>query len=179
MNKIYTKTGDAGETSLVGGERVTKDCITLQVTGELDELNSKIGEVTAILFDNPPVEFLIKIQRDLFRVGSEVASLQMSVGGGVDKITETEAEELENMIDSFWKDLPELKSFVLPGGSLAGAHLHSARAICRRAERALVALGKEKEVRSELYKYLNRLSDYLFTAARWVNKEEGAEEVKV
>lgn len=179
MTKIYTKTGDTGETSLLGGERVTKDCITLQVVGELDELNSKLGEVVAHLFDNPPVEFLIKVQRDLFKVGAELAALQTKMGDSLDKVGEKEILEFENGIDDFWKDLPELKSFILPGGCLAGAHLHHARTICRRAERMLVLLGKQKEIRSELYKYLNRLSDYLFAAARWVNKEEGIEELKV
>lgn len=179
MTKIYTKTGDTGETDLLGGGRVTKDCITLQVVGEIDELNSKIGEAVAQLFDNPPVEFLLKIQRDLFKVGAEVASLQTALNSTVEKIGEEEVGELEDNIDGLWKDLPELKSFILPGGSLSGAHLHYARAICRRAERALVSLGKEINVRPELYKYLNRLSDYFFAAARWVNFQEGVEETKV
>lgn len=179
MTKIYTKTGDTGETDLLGGERVTKDCITLQVVGEIDELNSKIGESIAHLFDNPPVEFLLKIQRDLFKVGAEVASLQTAVHATIEKVGEQEVIELEENIDSCCKDLPELKNFILPGGSLSGAHLHHARTICRRAERALVSLGKERNIRPELYKYLNRLSDYLFTVARWVNFQEGAEEVRV
>jgi len=179
MNKIYTKTGDKGETSLLGGERVSKDCLTLQVVGELDELNSKLGEVIAYLFDNPPVEFLIKIQRDLFKVGAEVAALQTKVIERLEKVGEKEILEFEENIDNLWKDLPELNNFILPGGSIAGAHVHHARAICRRAERALVRLGKEKTVRPELYKYLNRLSDYLFAAARWINKEEGVEEIKI
>jgi len=179
MTKIYTKTGDTGETSLLSGERVTKDCITLQVVGELDELNSKLGEAVAHLFDNPPVEFLIKVQRDLFKVGAEVASLQTKVNDSLEKVGEKEILEFEESIDACWEDLPELKNFILPGGCLTAAHLHHARTICRRAERALVHLGKEKNIRPELYKYLNRLSDYLFAAARWVNHEEGVEEIKI
>lgn len=179
MTKIYTKTGDTGETDLLGGERVTKDCITLQVVGEIDELNSKIGEAAAHLFGALPTEMLNKIQHDLFKVGAEVASLQTKVGDNVIKIGEEEIKELEENIDNYWKDLPELKNFILPGGCLSGAHLHHARTICRRTERALVTLGKEKNIRPELYKYLNRLSDYLFTAARWVNFQEGVEEVKI
>jgi len=95
MTKIYTKTGDSGETSLLGGERVTKDCITLQVAGEIDELNSKIGEAVAHLFDSAPTELLVKIQHDLFKVGAEVASLQTKVGDGVVKVGEEEIKELE------------------------------------------------------------------------------------
>lgn len=179
MTKIYTKTGDTGETSLLGGERVTKDCITLQVVGEIDELNSKIGEAVAHLFGSSPTELLVKIQHDLFKVGAEVASLQTKVGENLVRIGEEEIKELEGNIDSCSEDLPELKNFILPGGCLAGAHLHHARTICRRTERVLVTLGKEKNVRPELYKYLNRLSDYLFVAARWVNYQEGVEEVKI
>ncbi len=179
MTKIYTKTGDTGETSLLGGERVTKDCITLQVVGEIDELNSTIGEVVAHLFGALPTEFLVKIQHDLFKVGAEVVSLQAKLGDGLVKIGEEEIKELEENIDNYWKDLPELKNFILPGGCLSGAHLHHARTICRRVERELVTFGKEQNVRPELYKYLNRLSDYLFTAARWVNFQEGVEEVKI
>jgi len=179
MTKIYTKTGDAGETSLLGGDRVTKDCITLQVVGEIDELNSKIGEAVAHLFGSSQTELLVKIQRDLFKVGAEVASLQTKVGEGLAKIGEKEIKELEDNIDSCSEDLPELKNFILPGGCLAGAHLHHARTICRRTERVLVALGHEKNIRPDLFKYLNRLSDYLFVAARWVNYQEGVEEIKI
>lgn len=179
MMKIYTKTGDAGETSLLGGERVTKDCITLQVVGEVDELNSTIGEVVAHLWNEEPVEFLQKIQRDLFKVGAELAALQTAFESKVEKVGDVEIEELENNIDSLTTQLPELKKFILPGGALSGAVLHQARTVCRRSERALVSLGKEKIVRPELYKYLNRLSDYLFTAARWVNWSSGSAEIEV
>ncbi len=179
MMKIYTKTGDQGETSLLGGVRVTKDCITLQVVGEVDELNSTIGEVVAHLWGDEPAEFLQKIQRDLFKVGAELASIQTQFHSKVEKVGDLEIEELESNIDSLSEQLPELKNFILPGGSVSGAVLHQARAVCRRSERALVTLGKEKEVRPELYKYLNRLSDYLFTAARWVNWSAGSEEIKV
>jgi len=179
MIKIYTKTGDSGETSLLGGKRVTKDCVILQVVGELDELNSKLGEVVAHLWEEEPVDFLKKIQRDLFKLGAELASLQTEFNAKILKIGEEEITELENNIDAFSESLPELTNFILPGGNLSAAHLHHARTICRRAERALVSLGKEKPVRMEAYKYLNRLSDYLFTAARWVNWQNGVEECKV
>ena len=179
MMKIYTKTGDSGESSLLGGQRVTKDCISLQVIGEIDELNSKLGEVVAHLWEEEPVEYLKKIQRDLFKTGAEIASLQTIFYSKIIKIGEEETEELENNIDAFAGQLPELTRFILPGGNLSAAHLHHARTVCRRVERALVFLGKEKEIRPELYKYFNRLSDYFFTAARWINWHEGVEELKV
>lgn len=176
MIKIYTKTGDAGETSLLGGERVTKDCITLQVVGEVDELNSKLGEVAAHLWEEEPAEFIRNVQRDLFKVGAELASLQTEINSKIEKVGQAEIEALENNIDGYAEQLPELKNFILPGGNLSAAHLHHARTICRRVERELVSLGKEKKVRTELYQYLNRLSDYLFTAARFVNWHDGIEE---
>lgn len=179
MTKIYTKTGDSGETSLLGGQRVTKDCITLQVVGEIDELNSKMGEVVAHLWEEEPAAFLKKIQQDLFKTGAEIASLQTEFNSKIVKIEQIEIEELENNIDAFAEQLPELTNFILPGGNLSAAHLHHARTICRRVERELVSLGKEKEVRPELYKYFNRLSDYFFTAARWINWNDGVEEHKV
>ncbi len=179
MTKIYTKTGDTGETSLLGGERVTKDCITLQVVGEVDELNSKLGEVAAHLWEEEPAEFIRNIQRDLFKVGAELASLQTAINSKIAKVGQAEIEMLENVIDAYTDQLPELTNFILPGGNLSAAHLHHARTICRRVERELVSLGKEKEVRPELYMYLNRLSDYLFTAARFVNWNDGVEEFKV
>ena len=179
MIKIYTKTGDAGETSLLGGERVTKDCITLQVVGEVDELNSKLGEVAAHLWEEEPADFIRTIPRDLFKVGAELASLQTAINSKIEKVGQTEIEVLENNIDAYSEQLPELKNFILPGGNLSAAHLHHARTICRRVERELVSLGKEKQIRTELYQYLNRLSDYLFTAARFVNWHDGVEEFKV
>jgi cob(I)alamin adenosyltransferase len=138
-------------------------------------------------------QVLIKIQRDLFKVGAEIASLQIVIPAkagiqgeqakrldprlhGDDRIGEKEIIELENNIDKMWGELPELKNFIIPGGSEASAHLHLARAICRRAERALVAFGKTVPLRPELYQYLNRLSDWLFTAARWVNFKTGEPE---
>ena len=178
--KIYTKTGDAGETSLLGGDRVTKDCINLQVIGEIDELNCKLGEAVVNLGDEELSNFLIAIQRDLFKAGAEIAAMQRdNLVASINKIEEVDIKKLEEKIDEYWPQLPELKNFILPGGMEAAAFLHSARAICRRAERALVSLGKEKKVRSELYKYFNRLSDFLFAAARYVNIKNGREDIVV
>jgi cob(I)alamin adenosyltransferase len=135
------------------------------------------------------IEFLQNIQRDLFKIGAELASLQTSLAAKVEKINSDRVGEMEKIIDEFWMQLPELKNFILPGGSLAGAHLHLARAICRRAERELVAFGNQllksedrspkSNIRPELYTYLNRLSDFLFASARWVNFKAGEEEIKI
>jgi len=199
MSKIYTKTGDAGETSLLGGERVTKDCITMQVVGELDELNAALGVTLSVIpseVDGSLVVLLRKIQSDLFRVGAEVAVVQFVIPAkaGIqgdmigrldphlredDIIGKLEISELEQSIDEMSAALPKLKNFILPGGAAAAAYLHLARAICRRVERALVAFGKKQKLRPELYQYLNRLSDWLFTAARYVNFKLGIKESKV
>lgn len=190
MTKIYTKTGDEGETSLLGGKRVGKCCIEMEVIGELDELNAALGIVLSLRASVIPTEtagrveeslfaFLQSIQRDLFKIGSEIASLQTSLNDEVDKIDEMKIREIEEKIDEMWSGLPELKNFILPGGSEVGAHLHLARTVCRRAERQLVAFGKKAQIRPELYKYLNRLSDFLFAVARWVNYKKGVEEVRV
>lgn len=188
---IYTKTGDEGKTSLLSGERVFKDCITLRVVGELDELNSVLG-ITSFLFkDNTLLAtlkmgsdvFLIQIQKDLFKLGSELAGLQNGIGtiNCTDNCTDNFLNEkdiikLEKEIDAMWAEMPELKNFILPGGSLVGAYLHQARTICRRVERELVSLGKEKKIRSDVYKYLNRLSDFLFVLARYLNFKLKVEE---
>jgi cob(I)alamin adenosyltransferase len=179
MVKIYTKTGDAGETSLLGGARVSKDCVTLRVVGEVDELNSVLGQAVAHLYEEEPADFLQKIQCDLFKVGAELASLQMQVNSQTVKVGEEEIQELEKTIDEYWEQLPELKNFILPGGNNAGATLHYARSLCRRTERELVALGKEQKIRPELYQYFNRLSDFLFAAARLVNAHGGVGETIV
>ncbi|OGH88351.1 MAG: ATP:cob(I)alamin adenosyltransferase [Candidatus Magasanikbacteria bacterium RIFOXYC2_FULL_42_28] len=177
MTKIYTKTGDTGQTSLLGGARTDKDCISLMVIGEIDELNAELGMARALLGASEPAEFLRKISRDLFKVGSELAATQNeNVSASLDKIDSAQILELEKEIDKIWGELPELKNFILPGGCVASASLHKARAICRRAERALVTLGRETKLRPEIYQYLNRLSDYLFATARFVNFKNSIEE---
>lgn len=179
MQKIYTKTGDNGETSLLGGKRVDKSCLEMRVIGEVDELNAALGVAVLFVEDEKLKLFIQNIQRDLFKVGAELAALQTSFTEKVEKINNNRVGEMEKMIDEFWVQLPELKNFILPGGSEAGAHLHLARVICRRVERELVAFGKTVPLRSELYIYLNRLSDFLFASARWVNFQAGEEEIKV
>lgn len=202
MSKIYTKNGDTGNTILTSGEAATKDCVNLCVVGEIDELNCVLG-ITISTINEPGnlsrlLEMLVSIQRDLFLAGSEISVLQIVIPNGCEEslsshtlssraqsrdplklINNTKIESLETQIDAWSSDLPELKNFILPGGHPTSAHLHLARAICRRLERELVSLGKTTTIRPELYKYFNRLSDWLFTATRYVNWVNKIEEVEV
>jgi len=177
--KIYTKTGDTGETGLLGGKRVSKGGLEMQLIGEVDELNAALGVVILFITEEKLKLFLQDIQRDLFKVGAELAALQTTMIERLEKVGNARVEEMEKFIDEFWGQLPELKNFILPSGNAAGAHLHLARVICRRVERGLVAFGKTNQLRPELYIYLNRLSDFLFASARYVNFKAGEEEIKV
>ena len=174
--KIYTKTGDTGETSLLGGKRVKKNCIEMEAIGEVDELNSALG----ILFVCAPGEEvknrLKKIQNNLFVVGSQLAAVQTDLVT-VPNLPETEVMELENWIDAMTADLPPLTQFILPGGTEAAAQSFMARAICRRAERQVVALAETYPDLTGVQKYLNRLSDALFVLARHLNVKAGEKEV--
>jgi cob(I)alamin adenosyltransferase len=166
--KIYTKTGDRGETGLIGGRRVRKDDPAVAAYGDVDELNCAVGAASALLAHEARdlKAGLTRVQEELFVAGAILAGQKASVPAAA-------AARLEAEIDAMTAELPELKNFILPGGSPAGAALHLARAVCRRAERAVVAL---KSPPADVVLYLNRLSDHLFTAARWVNKLEGAAE---
>jgi cob(I)alamin adenosyltransferase len=177
--KIYTKTGDTGETGLLGGKRVSKSGPEMQIIGEVDELNAALGVAILYITQEKLKLFIQNIQRDLFKVGAELAALQTTMLERLEKVGNSRVEEMEKMIDEFWSELPELKNFILPSGCAAGAHLHLARVICRRAERELVLFGKTSVLRPELYIYFNRLSDFLFASARWVNFKAGEEEIKV
>ncbi|TAN33799.1 cob(I)yrinic acid a,c-diamide adenosyltransferase [Patescibacteria group bacterium] len=188
--KIYTKTGDTGETSLLGGKRVSKSCVEMKVVGEIDELNAALGLAVSHCHSDHDVTsgeeslvLIIKdIQRDLFKLGAEIASAQTVIatrpeaGKQSRTISGEETKKLETKIDQLWPQMPELKNFILPGGCETAARLHLARAICRRAERELVAFGQKKKIRTALYRYFNRLSDFLFTAARWANHQNGITE---
>lgn len=183
--KIYTKTGDTGETSLLGGKRVSKSCLEMHVIGEVDDLNAALGVVVATLsYDSKNdtqslSQFIQHIQRDLFKVGAELAALQGPLEDKVEKIDGSRVKEMETFIDTFWAALPELRNFILPGGSLSGAEIHRARTVCRRVERQLVDFAKTAPIRPELNMYLNRLSDFLFAAARYINAHNGVEEIIV
>lgn len=168
--RIYTRTGDDGTTGLVGARRTSKDDAVIEAIGTIDELNSAIGFVRAISADSPLDFMLERLQNTLFEIGAEVASdgssRQSHQAGLVDKV-----EALERSMDSQNKLLPELREFVLPGGSELAARLHLARTAARLAERRLVAYSRISPVRSELLAFLNRLSDWMFVAARTANNE--------
>ena len=180
--KIYTKTGDKGETSLYGGTRVSKASARVESYGTIDELNSFIGFAKAEINDERILNQLKKIQFDLFTVGSESATPtdKLMLANGKSRlslmISETEIQELEQWMDEFEASLEPLQYFILPGGGKGATSLHICRTVCRRAERSLVFLNGHEEVRPELIKYLNRLSDYLFVLARYVSKIQGEQE---
>lgn len=173
--KIYTKTGDAGETGLCGGERVKKDHLRIQSYGTLDELNAAIGIATATDADFLAGDFS-RIQSELFQLGTELAT-PSDKKIPIDVIQPPAIESLEHAIDSMEKSLPPLKSFILPGGTLLAAQLHLARTICRRAERELVVLNRAEPLRAVVLQYVNRLSDYLFVASRFANHSKKVSDI--
>lgn len=173
--KIYTKTGDGGDTSLLYGVRVSKTDLRVEAYGTCDEANSMIGLALSHLPEDPVWDELKKIihvvQTKLFHIGAELATPpEKKVNRS---ITEEDVKHLEDAIDRWEESLPTLTSFILPGGSPGGASFHVARTIVRRAERCAVALKKENEVNPFVMRYLNRLSDFLFVAARYVNAKQG------
>ncbi|MBN8622779.1 MAG: cob(I)yrinic acid a,c-diamide adenosyltransferase [Flavobacteriales bacterium] len=174
--KIYTKTGDNGTTALYGGNRVSKASARVESYGNIDELNSFIGLAKSEITDEKVLNQLKKIQFDLFTLGSESATPtdKLTLANGKSRLTlmisETEIEELENWMDEYETQLEPLQYFILPGGGKSATALHVCRTVCRRAERSLVFLNESEEVRPELIKYLNRLSDYLFVLARYISK---------
>jgi cob(I)alamin adenosyltransferase len=176
--KIYTKTGDRGETGLFGGARVSKASLRVQAYGEVDELNSVLGLVRSEPFDAALDLLLGHVQSQLFNLGAELAADPDSkVALGIPLVSESEVAQLEQAIDRAETELAPLKTFVLPGGSRAAAYLHLARTVCRRAERTLVLLGQSQPVRDESLRYLNRLSDALFVFARLANHRAGIADV--
>lgn len=168
LTKIYTKGGDKGKTSLGMGQRVEKDSLRIEAIGAVDELNASIG-VVCCFSQEPIAHHLVRIQNDLFDVGADLCILEDASAKKTVKITQKHVVWLESCIDMLNKDLAPLSSFVLPGGSQASAFLHQARTVCRRAERRVITLKKVEQVNAELQIFLNRLSDYLFVAARWAN----------
>jgi cob(I)alamin adenosyltransferase len=173
--KIYTKTGDEGETGLFGGGRVPKDDPRVQAYGDVDELNAWIGFAVAIHLPSFEAKVFEAIQRDLFTIGAELATpnaakLRTSLEAST-------VSTLESVIDSYDGKLAPLKNFILPGGSPKGAALHVARTVCRRAERAVVTLARAQQVNPLIVHYLNRLSDLLFVLARAVNMQAGHDDI--
>jgi cob(I)alamin adenosyltransferase len=177
--KIYTKTGDAGETSLFDNSRVSKADPRVEAYGEVDETNACLGAARAAGVDAQTGALIESLQKDLFALGARLADPSSRIAGRVTKaaITGRDVERLEEAIDALEATLPPLRRFILPGGSPAGAWLHLARTVCRRAERRVIALGAGA-VDAILIVYLNRLSDLLFVIARAVNHRAGVPETE-
>jgi cob(I)alamin adenosyltransferase len=177
---LYTRSGDDGTTALFGGARVRKDHPRVEAYGSVDELNSAIGVAIAVMSDRQLRDELTSIQNELFNIGSELASEsaadKASAFGALFTDAAGKIATLERRTDELDADLPPLQTFILPSGSQAGALLHLCRTICRRAERAVVRLSDAEPVNPDITRYLNRLSDYLFALARYINRSEGQPE---
>ncbi|HZY40477.1 MAG TPA: cob(I)yrinic acid a,c-diamide adenosyltransferase [Anaerolineae bacterium] len=177
LTKIYTRKGDDGTTALGGGQRVPKDSTRVEAYGTVDELNSAIGVALAQGLSPRLAEVLPVIQNELFHLGSDVAFVEADkVKHKLPQIEERHIDQLEQWIDEFNEVVGPLENFILPGGSIGAAHLHVARTICRRAERAVATLAREEAVGVWAAAYLNRLSDLLFVIARYENKQRGIAE---
>lgn len=177
INKIYTRTGDDGTTGLADGSRVEKDCQRVRAYGEVDEANSAIGIARVYLEHVELDRILARIQNDLFDLGADLATPPLDDDSKALRIVKSQIEKLETDIDYFNQDLKALDSFILPGGSAPAAHLHLARAITRRAEREIVYMARSETINPLCLEYINRLSDFLFVAARWCNRQ-GRSDVK-
>ncbi len=184
INRVYTRSGDDGDTGLVGGRRVPKDSPRIEAYGDVDELNAALGlarlfneERLAASDDHRWLDTVFrKLQNELFDLGSELATPPEGEYDGMHRVGPAEVEGLEKLIDHCQEDLEPLKSFILPGGGRVSGFLHQARTICRRAERKVVALGRCEPVNEHLLHYVNRLSDLLFVLGRWVAKRTGERE---
>lgn len=176
--KIYTKTGDKGETSLIGGTRLPKHHIRIEAYGTVDELNSFLGLIRDSIHEKELFDLLIAIQDRLFTIGSHLASdPEKDIKMKLPEINEEDVLILEKAIDKMNETLPEMKSFVLPGGHTVVSYCHVARCVCRRAERAVLKLAENEKVEEIIYKYLNRLSDYLFVLSRKLTIDFKANEI--
>jgi cob(I)alamin adenosyltransferase len=175
--KIYTKTGDKGDTRLFDGTQVRKNDPRVDAYGEVDELNATLGAAAAFLEDTELKTILHDIQRDLFSIGAELADPRHRGSKEKSKLNPARVTVLEQTIDRFETELPPLRQFILAGGGPAGALLHVARTVCRRAERRVVALKDATDIDPRIVEYLNRLSDFLFVFARLVNQREDQQEI--
>ncbi len=176
--KIYTRTGDQGTTSLFSGGRVPKHHLRVESYGTVDELNSVLGLARAHQPSAPTDEALARIQHQLFNLGADLATPLDAASRHVVRMDAESIAWLEESIDRMTAELPALSYFILPGGSVVGATLHVARTVCRRAERLVAALQEQEPIGEHALPYLNRLSDYLFTLARWENQQGGISETK-
>jgi cob(I)alamin adenosyltransferase len=176
--KIYTKTGDGGDTSLFGGQRVPKDALRIEAYGTVDELNSLLGTALAEGPDKETRSALLKIQSQLFSLGADLATPRSVTPKNFKRIEPGDAAWLEGEIDRFEGRLKPLHSFILPGGSRLASALHFARTVCRRAERVVVRLSRNEDIGEGMTMYLNRLSDLLFVLARQANQSADIPEIR-
>lgn len=176
--KIYTKTGDKGETSLFDGTRVRKNHLRVEAYGTIDELNSYIGTISTFDIAEREKDILKQINFFLFSIGTDLATPdETRLPKNFRRIGVTDIEFLEEMIDFYTSDLPELQNFILPGGCFEASFIHVARTVCRRAERCVIQLGEKEKVNPNIVVYLNRLSDFLFVLARFINKFKGFNDI--
>ena len=178
--KIYTRKGDDGETGLFGGDRVPKAHVRVEAYGTVDELNASLGVCRQAVEDEEIRGWLGRIQQDLFRLGAILATPGSDEGAAppaTPSLPESRVLEMEGLMDRVEEELPELRAFILPGGTPGAAHLHVARTVCRRAERAVVRLDQSASSPPGVVRYLNRLSDLLFTLARLENRRKGIPDV--
>ncbi|OGT30487.1 MAG: ATP:cob(I)alamin adenosyltransferase [Gammaproteobacteria bacterium RBG_16_51_14] len=171
LTKIVTRTGDDGTTGLGDGTRIDKSSARIAAIGDIDELNSLLGVLVAAGVADDIAGYLLNIQHRLFDIGGEIAI------PGTSKISPEYVERLEDLIDTYNRDLPPLQEFILPGGSMPGAICHSARSVCRRAERSLIKVARTEYINPDTFIYINRLSDLLFVFARILNRKNGDKEV--
>ena len=176
LNRIYTRTGDAGETGLVDGSRIAKDHVRAQAIGDVDELNSAIG-LALDQVEGEARAMLVRIQNELFDLGADIATpgTEFAPSEMVLRVVQSQVDRLESEIDRMNEALEPLRSFILPGGGRGAAHVHLARAIARRAERSLVAAARKVALNPLAQVYLNRLSDHLFVLGRWLAKDGGGD----
>lgn len=178
ITKVYTKTGDKGETSIIGGIRVKKSCERLEAYGTVDELSSHLGLLASMLPDGEDKDLIIRIQNNLFNVCSNLATDQSQTPlYDSARLQDGEIEVLEQEVDNIMNLLPERQGFILPGGTQAAAQAHVCRTVCRRAERRIVALSEVAQISPETQQYVNRLSDYLFVLAKKINFNAGVSEI--
>ena len=180
INRVYTRKGDSGQTALVGGQKVPKNDLRIDAYGTVDELNAYVGAARQTLLESaattPLARKLLRVQHELFNLGSILATLPEDVHPKQPRVTNADVEALEKDIDESNDSLPALRSFVLPGGHRANTDLHIARTVCRRAERLCVALAKQADVDEAAIAYLNRLSDALFVWSRYATALLGVDE---
>ncbi len=183
ITRVYTRTGDTGDTALVGGRRVAKDSLRIEAYGTVDELNATVGLVRAFNREGSAAaardrldDVLRRIQNELFDLGSELATPPDAAYEGMFRVSDAEVSALERLMDECEKELEPLNSFVLPGGGRVSALLHQCRTVCRRAERIVLRLGREEDIGAGPLRYLNRLSDLFFVLSRWIGKHNGEPE---